>query len=178
MTNKHIIASGKYLRFVSVNEWEFVERTNASGVVVIVAVTDDGKLILTEQYRTPVDGRVIELPAGLAGDAEGCKTELLSEAARRELLEETGYHAESFTRLAAGPSSAGLTSEVITFFLATGLKKVAAGGGDASEDIQVHEVPFMESRNWLEERSQAGVHVDPKLYAALLLAADHLRGEE
>ena len=43
-------------------------RTNATGVVVVVPVTDAGELVLVEQYRPPVQSRVLELPAGLVGD--------------------------------------------------------------------------------------------------------------
>src|SRR5262245_57499864 len=84
---------GKHLRVRQSGRWEYVERTKSLGGVVIVAVTDDHKLLLVEQYRVPMAKAVIELPAGLAGDVEGSETEELVAAARRELLEETGYEA-------------------------------------------------------------------------------------
>ncbi|HEX4000846.1 MAG TPA: hypothetical protein VHX65_20025, partial [Pirellulales bacterium] len=62
------LASGKYLRLLAQAHWEFAERVNATGAVVIVAMTDERKLLLVEQYRIPVGCRVIELPAGLVGD--------------------------------------------------------------------------------------------------------------
>ena len=114
--DKKILAQGRHLRFVSRDGWEFAERPHVTGIVVIVAVTPEDKLILVEQYRPPVGRRVLELPAGLAGDIDGAEDEDLSEAARRELLEETGYQAKSFVRLCEGPSSAGICSEVLTFF--------------------------------------------------------------
>ncbi len=61
-------------------------------------------------------------------------------AARRELIEETGYDARRFTLLAHAPTSPGLTTEVVTFFRAAGLKKVGAGGGIEGEDIVIHTV--------------------------------------
>src|SRR6266404_2539800 len=105
---------GKHLRVLKRGHWEYVERIHARGAVVIAAVTEEGDLILTEQYRPPVSNRVIELPAGLAGDIAGHETEELAAAARRELLEETGYEAREMIRLAAGPPSAGLSSEMVT----------------------------------------------------------------
>src|SRR5438552_4530138 len=101
---------GKHLRVRKAGRWEYVERTNATGGVVIVGLTDDKKLLLVEQYRLPMRQKVIELPAGLAGDLQGAETEELAEAAKRELLEETGYEARAMSFLMAGPSSAGLTN--------------------------------------------------------------------
>ena len=117
-----VLGAGRWLRLVEVDGWEFVERVKATGVVAIVAVTPDGELILTEQFRRSVNGRVIDLPAGLAGD--GPESEELVTAARRELIEETGYDARRFTLLAHAPTSPGLTTEVVSFFRAAGLKKV------------------------------------------------------
>jgi len=167
---KTTIAAGRHLSLVQQDGWEYVERNGVTGVVVILPVTDAQTVILTEQFRRPVGRRVIDLPAGLAGDEPGTADEELCEAARRELLEETGYQAHSWRRLATGPSSAGLTSEVVTFFLAGGLAKVGSGGGDASEEIEVHEVPLDELSAWLRKKSDAGVFIDPKIYAALFLA--------
>src|SRR5688572_20554979 len=108
------IAEGKRVRLVRRADWEYVTRKKASGIVAILAVTDDGKLVLVEQYRPPVAKSVIELPAGLVGDEAGHEQEALSDAARRELLEETGYEAAAMEFLAEGAPSAGITDEIIT----------------------------------------------------------------
>lgn len=168
--DKTILCEGRHLRLVKRGHWEFVERTLASGVVVIVAVTQENKIVLTEQFRVPLGKRVIELPAGLAGDVAGDESESLSTAARRELLEETGYEAKEMILLTEGPPSAGLTSETVTFFWAKDLRRVSEGGGDAGEDIQVHEVELSKVRGWLEEQLKAGVMIDPKVYAGLYFA--------
>ncbi len=63
--------SGRFLNLVRRGKWEFVERHSATGVVGIVAVTDEGRLLLVEQFRPPLQKQVIELPAGLAGDIAG-----------------------------------------------------------------------------------------------------------
>jgi len=99
---KVTLCEGKHLRLVARRQWEYVERTSASGIVAVLAVTDDPNLILTEQYRLPVDRRVIELPAGLAGDVAGAETEDLISAAQRELREETGHEAQRFDFLFEG----------------------------------------------------------------------------
>lgn len=161
-----VIAAGKHLLLKQRNGWEYVERRKVSGIVGILAVTEDRKLLLVEQYRPALDKRVIEIPAGLAGDLEGAENEALAEAARRELLEETGYEALEMVYLTEGPASAGLSTEVITFFQARGLRKVGAGGGDISEEIIVHEVPLDAVHRWLEEKRRDGCAVDYKVYTA------------
>src|SRR5690606_36132250 len=82
--------------------WEYAARVNAKGCVAILAVTDDRRVVLTEQYRPPVGRPVIELPAGLAGDIPLQKDEPLLSAAKRELKEETGYVAKNWTMLLEG----------------------------------------------------------------------------
>ncbi len=161
---------GRFLRLVNRGGWEFVERTNASGVVVVICVTPEGKLLLVEQRRPPVGTTVVELPAGLAGDEPGAHGEELAEAARRELLEETGYACDSLEVCCFGPSSAGLTNEVLTVFRAVGARQTGGGGGVAGEDITTHEVLLADVPSWLEARQRAGALVDPKVYAALFFA--------
>jgi len=158
---------GKFLALVKEGHWEYAHRTNATGAAIIVAVTEERKLLLVEQYRIPVHARTIELPAGIIGDEPANSDEAHAEAARRELIEETGYEAEHVEALTQGPSSGGLTSETVTLFHATKLRRVGAGGGVAHEDITVHEVPLGEVHGWLETKARAGVLVDPKIYAGL-----------
>lgn len=161
-----VLHRGKYLWLVAKGTWEFARRPNASGVVGILAVTAERKLLLVEQFRAPVGVNVIELPAGLAGDLEDARDEDLSLAARRELLEETGYEAGEMAMLSRGPSSAGLTDETVVLYRATGLKKVHAGGGDASERITVHEIPVSGLRQWLNGKVGEGAMIDFKVWAA------------
>jgi len=158
---------GAHIHLVRTGRWEYATRPNITGIVYIIAITDEEEVILTEQHRIPVGGKVIELPAGLAGDVTGQETEALELAARRELLEETGYEADRFERLTAGPPSSGITSEVVTLFRARGLRQVGPGGGDANEDITVHKVPLTRVREWLAERQREGFLVDPKIFAGL-----------
>ncbi len=164
-----MLGEGRFLRLVRRRGWEYAERTNARAVVVIVAVTPDGRLLLTEQYREPVAAPVIELPAGLVGDRPDQPDEALGAAARRELVEETGYDADAVEALTAGPPSAGLSSEVVTVVRATGLRRVGAGGGEAGETIRVHAVALADVPAWLAEQARAGRLVDPKVWAALAL---------
>jgi ADP-ribose pyrophosphatase len=160
---------GRFLGLQERDSWEYAFRTNASGVVVLVPVTDSGELVLVEQHRTPVSSRVIELPAGLAGDT-GNRDENLKTAAQRELIEETGYRAGFLDELLSCPSTPGMSDEIITIFFAGDLQRVAAGGGDGDENITVHHVPLESATQWLETRMTEGIMVDPKIYAGLFWA--------
>jgi len=162
-----VLFEGRFLRIKKKDHWEYVERSKTSGIVAILPITENQEIILVEQFRVPVNQRVIEIPAGLAGDIEGEEDEALAEAAKRELLEETGYEAERMEYLTEGPPSAGLSTEIVTFFRARGLKKVSEGGGDGSENIQVHTVPLVELTTWIEAKRKEGCLVDYKIYAGL-----------
>ena len=157
---------GRYLSLVETDNWEYVTRSNAHAVVVIVALTGDGNIVLVEQYRRPVDRRVIELPAGLVGDMHGPDEDVL-EAARRELIEETGFEAQTVELVMESPSSAGMTDEIVSFIRARGLKRIGAGGGDDSEDIITHLIPLDQVDNWLQQQQAGGCYLDPKIFTAL-----------
>lgn len=157
--------SGRFVRLMRRGTWEYAERTNAQGIVVVVAVTAAGELLLIEQHRPPVDATVIELPAGLSGDES--PDEPLAHAAARELEEETGYVCDEMVPLGEAAPSAGLVSEVYSFFLARGLRRASAGGGVAGEAIDVRLVPLAEVPAYLRAAEARGVRVAVAVYAAL-----------
>ena len=162
-----ILHQGKYLNLVCEDHWEYVKRTHCNGVVIIVPMTQDGKVILVEQFRRPVEAQVIEWPAGLVNDKASHHSETMEAAARRELLEETGYEAEHLSLLVGGTVSSGLSSEIISFYQALDAVKIAPGGGDATESIKIHEIPLKEVDLWLFEMEKKGFLVDPKVYVGL-----------
>jgi ADP-ribose pyrophosphatase len=175
-SQRRVLFEGKFVRLLSADGWEWVERTNTSGAVVMFAITDDACLVLVEQYRIPLARRVVELPAGLVGDDPQYVEEALLAAAKRELLEETGYEAPQWKLLLEGVSSPGLTNESYTLFLATGARRVGPGGGDQFEDIGVHVVPLDRITAWLEKKRREGILLDPKIYMALYLAGTRQGG--
>jgi ADP-ribose pyrophosphatase len=160
--------AGRHLKLLAEGPWEFAERTRASGGVVILAFTPGDELLLVEQFRPPVGRRVISLPAGLTGD-DGAPEEPAA-SALRELEEETGYRAARVHRLAEGPSSPGLTSEMMTFFVAEGAKPLDGAKLDPHEEITPHVVPRAALHAWLRAREAEGLLIDYKIYAALYLA--------
>ncbi len=168
MKNDQILNSGKYLRLVIKDGWEYVERVNCSGAVIIVAGTDDNKLILVEQFRRPVQKFTIGFPAGLVGDDRGQRGESVVAAAKRELIEETGYSAARIKVLFKGPVSSGMCRDMVTIVHAEGLKKVGSGGGiDDHEQIKVHEVPLKGIDAWLKAQVKKGRLVGPNIFAGL-----------
>jgi len=69
----------------------------------------------------------------------------------------------------SGPTSAGMSNEILAFVRARGLERVEEGGGDETEDITLHEVPRSEAAAWLVEKIHAGYSIDPKMFAGLFM---------
>lgn len=152
-----------------VRSWEAVERVGIDGIVVMVAVTPENKVILEKQFRPPVGRGVIELPAGLVEPGEH-----MEDAARRELLEETGWTAGRLEFLAEGPISTGASTEILRAYLCTDLQYVGKSGWDGSEIIEVIEVDMSAAMDYLQKEQSRGVLVDLKVYGLLELAMRRL----
>jgi len=160
---------GRFIVARREGRWEYVGRTRNIHAAVILAV-EDGQVLLVEQYRVPLKARCLELPAGLVGDEEECET--LESAAARELEEETGYRPALIERLGRFASSPGMVSESFTLVRATGLEKVAKGGGVSGEDIVVHRVALHDVPAFVAAKRDEGLAMDVKLL--LLLGAGML----
>ena len=88
------------------------------GAVGIIALKDNGNIVMVRQYRKAVDQVLLELPAGKlekGEDPEDC--------AARELAEETGYTAAELRFLVSFYTSPGFSDEIMHMFLATGLRQ-------------------------------------------------------
>lgn len=117
------------------------------GAVSVVAVTNDHQTVLVRQYRASIDDWVIEIPAGKM-DVVGEDPEL---TASRELQEEVGYTADSFTQLLRFHNSIGFTDEESFVFLATGLTKVADDRQGIEEThMEIIELPLTEALAMIE----------------------------
>jgi len=163
---KQTLYEGKWLRLVSIGHWESCERTHGQGMaVIVIAVTPADDVLFVEQFRVPLGARTIEMPAGLVGDDHAQDT--LEAAARRELIEETGWSPGKVEVLLVGPTSSGMSNERIAFVRARELTRVGDGGGVDSEDITVHTVPRMDAPAWLMRKHAEGFELDLKLWAGL-----------
>lgn len=136
------------------------------GAVAVVPVTDDGKVIVEEQFRYPLGRVITEIPAGKLDSL----TEDRLDAAKRELEEETGYTADKWVDLGVYYPSAAYCDEKITLYLAMGLH---AGERKLDEDefLNVREVPLEE----LVENIMQGKIQDGKTQTALLKAYQILK---
>ncbi len=152
-----------------VRTWEALERVGISGIVVMVALTPNGSVLLERQFRPPLGRDVIELPAGLVDPGES-----LEAAAKRELIEETGWEARSIQFLTEGPISTGASTEMLSAYLCTGLTHVGKQGGDDNEIIEVIEAPLPDVRNYLMTRQKTGTLIDLKVFGLIELAKARL----
>jgi ADP-ribose pyrophosphatase len=156
------IFEGDHLLVKENDGWQYAERKSATEAVAVVAVTDRGEIILTEQHRKPVARRVIDFAAGLVGDEKGGPSDP-AKTAKKELEEETGYTCDSVELLFRGPSSPGITSEIVSLYRAAGVRKQGEGGGVAGENIKVHKVPLDELQDWLRKKESEGMLIDVKV---------------
>ncbi len=161
------IGRGNWLELLREGKWEFVRRVRGTAAAAIIAITDDGEIILVEQFRAAVNAPTLELPAGIVGDDLGSENEARADAAARELEEETGYRAEHVEFMYEGASSTGLTNETCSVFRAHGLTRVSAGGGVEGENITVHVVALAELHSCLQKHVARGYVIDVKLWGVL-----------
>jgi 8-oxo-dGDP phosphatase len=115
------------------------------GAVAVVAVDDEGRVVLLRQYRHPVGRYLWELPAGLR-DADG---EPPLETAKRELAEEVLLAAERWSLLTTTYSSPGFSDELVLVYLAEGLRDVERPEGFTVEheelDMTIERVPLADA---------------------------------
>lgn len=124
------------------------EIINHPGAVAILAITDEGKFLVVEQYRKALERSIIEIPAGKLE-----KGEEPIDTARRELEEETGFTSDSFELIQSFSTSPGFADEIIHVFVARNLKKldvpVAMDEDEFVElmEVTVEEAEMMMSKN-------------------------------
>lgn len=128
--------------------------------VTIVPLNDAGQLLFVNQYRLGAGGSLLELPAGVMGDAEAPEI-----CAAREVREETGMAAEHLELLGDFYLAPGYSSEHMFVYLATGLH-LSPLAQDADEFIQLEAIPVAKAF----EMALGGQIHDSKSLAALLLA--------
>ncbi len=136
------------------------------GAVAVIALTDERKLIMVEQYRKALERSLVEIPAGKLEPGEAPET-----TAARELEEETGYAADSLEKIISFSTSPGFADEVVHVFFARGLKKVQDGAAtDEDEFVELLEVTVEEA----EEMVRNGKVFDAKTAYAVQWIQNYL----
>jgi ADP-ribose pyrophosphatase len=118
------------------------------GAVAILAITDDQKIVMVEQFRKALERTIVEIPAGKLE-----KEEEPSLCARRELEEETGYECENLDLLTSFYTSPGFADEIVHVYLATGLtKKENSAALDEDEFVNLEELTLEEALRYVKEQ--------------------------
>jgi ADP-ribose pyrophosphatase len=153
------IFSGKVFD-IKVDEIEYDSGTGGVREVVIhpggavtLPLTDEGKIILVEQFRYPFQHKVLELPAGKLDEGEDPQI-----CAVRELEEETGYKSGTVKKLGAIYTSPGFCTEILHLYLAENLSEGTQNREEGEVDMEVFEF----SPEEIEEKIAAGEIVDSK----------------
>ena len=103
----------------------------------IIPVTTEGEVVLIHQYRHGTSAVTIEIPGGMIDPHEDDP----AEAAKRELLEETGFSAETVIKIGMVDANPAFMTNRTHLYLALGAKKIREPEFDGSEDIAVELVP-------------------------------------
>jgi ADP-ribose pyrophosphatase len=130
------------------------------GAAAMVAMSDDGKVILLQQYRHAIGDYIWEIPAGTLETDENPL-----ECAKRELIEESGFSAINWQKLGEITPVPGYSDERIHLFLATGLSP-AEQNLDQGEILNVHHLDFGEAISMIHEQKIQ----DAKTICGLMLA--------
>lgn len=142
------------------------EYINHPGAVAVLALLDNGKLLMERQFRYAPQREFIELPAGKIDHGEDILV-----CAQRELLEETGYVASSWTHLATAWPCIGYADERMEYFLARGLSHQGRKLDDG-EFLEVFELPLTEALQWVRQ----GRINESKTIVGLFWLEKHLNG--
>lgn len=129
--------------------------------VNVFALTEDSQVVMVRQYRHGIKETNFELPGGVVDEGEDVET-----AARRELMEETGYEFSEYEYLGKICANPSTTNNFMHMYLAKGGRKVAEQELDHSEEIEVHLMSIDEVKQLLRENKiHQSLHMNCMFYA-------------
>ena len=154
-------------KFGEERRWSLVSRVGGRQAVMIIPYFGD-KLVVTREFRVPVDGYCYSFPAGLIDPGETPE-----ESARRELFEETGYTGKILGRFPPAVSSPGLSGESAVLVRmsidSAAFPTPPVQHLEETESIACFRVPRAELRDFLIRAAREGDIVDSKLFCLDLL---------
>ena len=143
----------------NIAKWDLIDH---KGAAAVVAVREDGKLLMVRQYRNALDRYTLEIPAGKLDSPDEAKID----CAYRELEEETGYRCDHLEYLMSINTTIAFCDEALDIFLARDLKKTHQHL-DPDEEIEVEAWELSD----LLKRIYAGELTDGKTVSAILAYA-------
>ncbi|MFC7060528.1 NUDIX hydrolase [Halobacillus seohaensis] len=132
------------------------------GAVAIIALTDEGNIVLVEQYRKALEKSLVEIPAGKLEEGEDPQT-----TAKRELEEETGYTTDNLQLINTFYTSPGFADELVHLYFTDHLQKMhSSPDGDEDEFVELMELSLKDCEQ-LEQQQR--IHDAKTSYALLYL---------
>ena len=162
----HLVVQDIAMPDGSTAKWDMIRHSGASAVVPI---DENGKIIMTRQYRSSIDAESLEIPAGVLDVKDGRKEDP-KHCAKRELEEETGYYADEVHYLLSYCSSIGICDEVIHIYYADDLK-MREQKLDEGEYIEIERYSIEELIKMIDK----GELIDGKTIAGILAYERRLR---
>lgn len=138
------------------------------GGAVVVALTNEYKILMVNQFRYPLQKFLLELPAGKLDKGEDPR-----ECAIRELEEETGFIAGKISKLGSISTSPGFCTEMLHIFLAEELSHGKLNREEGEGGMEVHRYSLKE----IDEKILNGEIIDAKTICGIMLAKLHLHNE-
>ncbi|KZE66317.1 ADP-ribose pyrophosphatase [Fictibacillus phosphorivorans] len=135
------------------------------GAVAVLAVTNEGKILMVEQFRKPLEKTIIEIPAGKLEKGEDPLA-----CAKRELMEETGYSCESMVSIGSFYTSPGFADELIYLYFTDTLVKQGEQMTDEDEFINVLEVSVNEAKEMMQDER---IHDAKTAYSVMYMELKH-----
>ncbi len=172
--SRKTLKSGKFIKYEEIlwkdcdgheRTWEVVERIKGDDAVMIIPwLRPSNRLVVIRQFRPPAKGTILEFPAGLVEPGES-----VEDAAKRELVEEAGYHGDVVGVIKPSFNTPGLSGETVyNVYMELPDGQISAPQPDDGEHIEVVLVAADEFESFINSEITAGSEFDSKLLSYMM----------